>query len=341
MPVIQITPPAAEPITAAEACAWAQIYAGDQMPAPVAPAVTLAGVGAGNVDNGAHRYLATFVTANGETQAGTPTSALSVADKTANGKVSLSSIPLGGATVTARRLYRTTAGGATYLLLATISDNSTTIYTDNIADASLGAGAPATNTADSPVIDMLIASAREDAENICRRAFVTQQWKSAFDQFPAPGMNISSANWYGPQWGNTPGPLSVTRPDGRTGYEIYIPFPPLQTVDSIKYIDVDGIQQTLDPSQYIVDKISEPGRITPAYGASWPGTRNQINAVEVTFTCGYGAAASVPQKIKQWIAVRVATLFANREGVAILNRGKVEALPFVDGLLDKYRLLEY
>ncbi|MDB5992404.1 MAG: hypothetical protein JWQ10_3807 [Herbaspirillum sp.] len=340
MPVIQLVAPTAEPISVAEAIAWAQIAVGDQMPAPVAPTVAL-GTGAGNVDNGAHRYLVRFITATGGTQGGAVSAAVTVADKTVNGKVAVSAIPLGDATVTARELYRTAAGGLTYMLLATIADNSTTTYADNIADASLGAGAPVTNTAEDPLLRMLVIAAREDAEHICRRAFVTQQWKAVFDQFPMPGMNISSANWYGPQWGNTPGPLSVTRPDGKTGFEIYLPYPPLQTVDSIKYIDVDGVQQTLSPSQYIVDPISEPGRITPAFNTSWPSTRNQINAVEVTFTCGYGAAAAVPQKIKQWIALRVATLFANREEVAILARGKVEALPFVDGLLDKYRCLEY
>lgn len=44
--------------------------------------------------------------------------------------------------VSARRLYRTVAGGSTFKLLATISDNTTTQYEDNIADSSLGADAP-------------------------------------------------------------------------------------------------------------------------------------------------------------------------------------------------------
>ena len=48
---------------------------------------------------------------------------------------------------TGRKLYRTKAGGATYYLLATIADNSTTTYTDNTADGSLSATtAPGYNT---------------------------------------------------------------------------------------------------------------------------------------------------------------------------------------------------
>ena len=43
--------------------------------------------------------------------------------------------------VSSRRLYRTAAGGSTFKRLTTISDNTTTTYDDNIADAALGADA--------------------------------------------------------------------------------------------------------------------------------------------------------------------------------------------------------
>jgi len=197
------------------------------------------------------------------------------------------------------------------------------------------------DSSEDSLISMLIASARQHAETITRRALVTQSWKLTLDQFPTPGANISSANWYGPQWSNMPGPLSVVRPDGKTGYEIYLPLPPLQTVDSIKYIDTDGVQQTLSAAQYIVDTVSEPARVTPAYGVTWPSTRNQINAVEVVFTCGFGALTEVPEAIKNWMLIRIGSLYENREEVALMNRGKLEPLPFVDGLLDPYRVVTY
>lgn len=44
--------------------------------------------------------------------------------------------------VASRRVYRTVTSGTTFLRVATVSDNSTTSYTDNIADASLGTIAP-------------------------------------------------------------------------------------------------------------------------------------------------------------------------------------------------------
>ncbi len=46
---------------------------------------------------------------------------------------------------TERKIYRTIAGGSAFLLLATIADNSTTTFTDNVADGSLGAAAPTSN----------------------------------------------------------------------------------------------------------------------------------------------------------------------------------------------------
>lgn len=60
--------------------------------------------------------------------------------------ISLSSIPTGGSGCTARRIYRTQAGGSVYQLVTTIGDNSTTTYTDDKSDDNLGAPAPASST---------------------------------------------------------------------------------------------------------------------------------------------------------------------------------------------------
>lgn len=193
-------------------------------------------------------------------------------------------------------------------------------------------------TKDDGLISNLIIAARQDAEKITWRALVTQTWKLVADRFPRPGNGYTAAIWYGPQWGNMPGPITMAPLDGKTGYEIFLPKPPLQSVTSIKYIDTDGAQQTLDPSLYIVDTASEPGRLTPAYGQTWPTIREQANAVEIVFVCGYGLAAAVPAGIKRWMQIRVDTLYNNREEVAILSKGKVEILPYVDTLLDDFRV---
>lgn len=115
--------------------------------APTAPTVALAGAGAGNLDTGVvYTYKITFINANGETEAGTISA--DITPTGGDGQVSLTAIPVSPhSSVTSRKIYRTDGGGSTYKLLTTVSDNTTTTFTDNIADGSLGATAPATNSA--------------------------------------------------------------------------------------------------------------------------------------------------------------------------------------------------
>lgn len=318
MTIVVYSAPATEPLTIAEVQAGCRIDASSQEPAPGAVTPALPGTPvAGNVDNGVHRYRATFVTADGETQAGTISSAVTVADKTVNGKVSLTGIPLGGSLVTARKLYRTAAAGSTYLLLATIANNTATTYTDNIADSALGVEAPSVNTTSDPLLNLLLASARQHAETELHRYLITQTLDAYFDSFPRyPNPRFS---------------------DICTRYEILLP--PLQSVSSITYVDTDGVTQTLAADQYLVDAKSAPARISPAYGVSWPSTREQNNAVIVRFVAGYGAASAVPQCIKNWMLMRIKTLYDTRDQIVVGAGGMVVIPPsFVDGLLDSERV---
>lgn len=279
MTIVVFTAPATEPVTVAEAMVACRLDQSNQELAPTAPTAALASpAAAGNVNAGAHRYRVTFVTADGETEGGTVSSAVTVADAAVNGQVSLTAIPIGGALVTARKLYRTAAGGSTYLLLSTIADNTTTTYTDNIADASLGAGAPTSNTTSDPEISAIIKAARQSAELELHRYLITQTLDAYFDAWP----------WV----------------DDR--HEIRLP--PLQSVTSITYVDGNGDTQTLAADQYLVDAKSQPARITPAYGVTWPSVRDQTNSVTVRFVAGYGAASAVPDCIKTWIKLKIAEL---------------------------------
>jgi hypothetical protein len=61
----------------------------------------------------------------------------------------------------------------------------------------------------------------------------------------------------------------------------------------------------------MLDAESEPGYIVPAPGRAWPATAARINAVEVQFTCGYGADdADVPDEAKGYILACVQQQFA-------------------------------
>lgn len=294
-----VTAPATEPLTVAEAKRHLRLESTSGEPAPTAPTVALADPAvAGNVDNGAHRYRVTFVTLDGETEGGDISAAVTVADKTVNGKVELTAIPTGGSTVTSRKLYRTTAGGSSYLLLATIANNTATTYTDNIADASLGAGVPTTNTTLDPEMNALIGSSRRTAEEMSARAFITQTWELKADCFD-----------------------ELLDPQGH----IWIPKPPLISITHLKYIDTAGTEQTWASTNYTVDApagdLAECGRIARAYGIVWPSAREVINAVSVRFVAGYGAAAAVPENIKSAMKLILGHLYANRESVIVGERG--------------------
>ena len=159
---------------------------GEYLGAPGALTSALAGLGAGNLSVGLYKYRVTLVNANGETQGGTANAGTTVADPGADGQIALTAIPTGGAGTTARKLYRTVADGSTYKLLATISDNVTTTYTDNIADASLGATVLGYNTTGAQ-------QGTPDPTYLSGRTLVgtgprTQAWG-------APGAGVS---WYSP-----------------------------------------------------------------------------------------------------------------------------------------------
>lgn len=299
--LVVVTPPTTEPLTIQEVMDFCRLDEANVEPAPSAPTVALASPAApGSVDNGAHRYAVSFVTSTGETQAGVVSSAVTVADKTVNGQVALTNIPLGGASVTARKIYRTAAGGSTYMLLATIANNTATTYTDNISDSALGAGAPTTNTTGDPLLNMLITAARQHAETYLKRALITQTVDLHLDCFPC---------WT-------------------------IKLPPLQSVTAITYFDSNGVEQTLAADQYLVDSTTQPARITPAFGLVWPVTQYRNNAVKVRFVAGYGAASAVPACVKNWMLMRIKTLWDQRDQLTKQLGMPVFEPAFVDSLLD-------
>lgn len=122
-----------------------------QASAPLAnptTAPTAAEGAAGNVNVGTHSWKVTFVAGTAETLPGPKSNVLNVL--TSAKQVNLSSIPLGGTGTTARKIYRTITGDTgNWKLVGTISDNTTTTFVDNVADAALGADAPtANNTGD-------------------------------------------------------------------------------------------------------------------------------------------------------------------------------------------------
>jgi hypothetical protein len=101
-----------------------------------APTATLV-AGLGLITAGAHSYKVTCITADGESDLSAASNSVTTILATF-GQVQLSNIPIGTTVgVTDRRVYRTKAGGSVYYLIGSVGDNTTTTFTDNVADASL------------------------------------------------------------------------------------------------------------------------------------------------------------------------------------------------------------
>lgn len=154
------------------------------------------------------------------------------------------------------------------------------------------------------LISELIKTAREHCEQMTARALITQSWTYYGDCFY--GDIDLKAN--------------------------------LQSITSVKYIDSDGVQQTVDPNAYIVDKASIVGVVYSAYNTAWPYVRNVKNAVEIEFICGYGLPADVPSSIKSAMLLLIGHWFVNRESV-IVGVSIADVPQAVDMLLAPYRVI--
>jgi uncharacterized phiE125 gp8 family phage protein len=170
-------------------------------------------------------------------------------------------------------------------------------------------------TQDDALLAMLIGAARLYGETLTGRSWITQQWRLRLDGFgcfgAGGGMNV----------------IELER-----GL--------VESIDSIHYLDTAGTTQAVDLTTVAKDLDSLPARISPVFGQVWPVPLPQIGAVWIDYTAGYGAAGvNVPAGIRQWMLVRVATLYEHREEVEAVARGKIEPMPFVDGLLDPFKVL--
>lgn len=160
---------------------------------------------------------------------------------------------------------------------------------------------------DSGTIEEYIESATDHAEQYQNRCLCESEWEASFDYFPDV---------------------------------LYLPIPPVQSVDSITYVDTDGTTRTLSASLYTVDVRSQPARITPAFGQIWPSVRTQVGSVVVAFTAGYASASLIPARTRQAIRMLAAHWYLNREAVVVGQSAGVMPIGVTE-LLDQDKLLNY
>lgn len=159
------------------------------------------------------------------------------------------------------------------------------------------------------LISIYIAAATRWTEIFLSRQLITATWKKIIDKFPLNQV-------------------------------IKLPNGPVQTVTSIKFFDVDSIEQTVPSIDYIVDIDSIVARVVPVPEKTWPTTENRINAVSIEYIAGYGDdTLDIPEAIRVHIQMLTAHLFEHRESVSELSLNDVpQSVRF---LLEPFEVKEF
>lgn len=161
---------------------------------------------------------------------------------------------------------------------------------------------------DDGLILTVAQAAREFCETYTRRFFMSQVWERTLNYFPGA---------------------------------IGLPYPPLQEVVSVTFVDGEGVLQTWADDQYTVDVNGDFAKVYPAYGVVYPTSiRDQPGAIKVQFRVGYGdvpetvaapAAATTPAAARQAIKLIVGDLYKNRE--ESVTGSTITAIPFAARVL--------
>ncbi len=138
-----------------------------------------------------------------------------------------------------------------------------------------------TNTNDDDALRPFIAAIRHKTETYLGKTLITSTWELKLDAFES---------------------------------ELNLPMDPIQSIESIGYVDENGDSQTLAASGYQFDR---RGRLKPSYGNDWPDTRYEYNAVTITYKAGETHAGNVQEDIKLAMLLWIGACDVNRENVVI------------------------
>jgi uncharacterized phiE125 gp8 family phage protein len=156
-----------------------------------------------------------------------------------------------------------------------------------------------THSSDDAMLAIYLAAARQwidGPDGWLNRAIMLQTWELSLDTFPSA--------------------------------EIRLPLIPVKQIDSIKYDDSNGAEQTMPPGDYFLDNPAHPSWVLPYVGTGWPSTMATANAVRVRFICGYDTAAVVPATLKAAVLLMTGYLYEHREATVedAFTAGAVRAL---------------
>lgn len=176
------------------------------------------------------------------------------------------------------------------------------------------------DTIEDDLLDIYIQAAREYVEDRTGRSLITQTRVVKLDYFPPamyPYDTLPDTSWRG---------LTLTH--GRVQEDSVV----------VKYYDTDGVEQTLDPSEYWVDTHSDIVRVIAKN--TWPNTYCRPNSVSIEYLAGYGdAPEDIPAAIRRACLLMVGHFYENRQEVTPFNVKQIPA--GVDALLAPYIINQY
>lgn len=161
---------------------------------------------------------------------------------------------------------------------------------------------------DDSLLEIMIVAARERAEHELQRSVAQKTYELSLDEFPSGTIELPMA------------PI--------------VPGTSAMSITSVKYTDLAGAEQTLDPSAYLFDGYSHTPRLSPVSG--WPSAKVTMNAVRVRYVSGV-TPTEVPQSVRAWMLLQIGAMYENRESVAVGSGIAVADMPFAEHLLDAYR----
>jgi uncharacterized phiE125 gp8 family phage protein len=153
--------------------------------------------------------------------------------------------------------------------------------TEPVALAEAKAHLRVTHADEDTYISTLITAARRQVEARTGLRLITQGWSLFKDAWPLqPDLSLELAQ--------------------------------VSAINDILIYGESGSPATYDPAHYYLDAVSKPSRAVLRQDRLPPMPGRAVNGIEVRFTVGFGAAAAVPEDLKQAILLTIAHWFDHR-----------------------------
>lgn len=108
--------------------------------------------------------------------------------------------------------------------------------------------------------------------------------------------------------------LKLELPSWPADGQVRLGIGPVTAVNSVKYYDAGGVQQTLAEGTHYQTWLGyRPPLVLPAPQKFWPVVQfGKVPAIEVQFVAGYASAAAVPERVKQAVLLLTTYWWNNR-----------------------------